>query len=88
MQIYVLEGHYDDDPLMTSNSKIHLSRESSIHPSLATPPQFTKTHQQDWIKSMGQSPQPLRTIYSSTVPSGEQQNSTTLNGSRVTSSSK
>jgi hypothetical protein len=88
LQIYILEGHHDDDPLTTSNSRSYLFRESPIHQSLMTPPHLTASRQQSWVKPTAAPPLPLTSTYSSSGHSGERHNSTALNGPAIGSFSK
>ncbi|CAF4034483.1 unnamed protein product, partial [Rotaria magnacalcarata] len=49
-EIYVLEGHHDDEHVKSANSKSYLFRESPIQQALITPPQLTSSRQQSWVK--------------------------------------
>ncbi|UJR38018.1 hypothetical protein I4U23_030700 [Adineta vaga] len=58
-EIYVLEGHHDDDSSLTSKSKSSLSRESTSQSSTIT---TTTSRQESWTKSTVESPLPIATL--------------------------
>ncbi|CAF4557150.1 unnamed protein product [Rotaria sp. Silwood1] len=79
-EIYILEGHHDDESSTPTNAKSYLFRESPIHRSLMTPLQLTTSRQQSWTKPIVAPPLPLSTItYRSLVHSGDRKNSINLN---------
>ncbi|CAF0752246.1 unnamed protein product [Adineta steineri] len=78
-EIFVVEGHYDDDSSMSSKSKSFLARESPIEHSSDTPPHITTSRQQSLMESIAESPAPP--IATENNSFGERQNSTILNRS-------
>ncbi|CAF0861226.1 unnamed protein product [Adineta ricciae] len=85
-EIYVLEGHHDDDSSLASKSKSSLSHESSIQSSSSST--ATTGRQESWTRSISESPAPIATLNPSFIhSSSEQQNSTILDRSATSSTS-
>ncbi|CAF3459813.1 unnamed protein product [Rotaria socialis] len=85
-EIYVLEGHHDDEHVKSANSKSYLFRESPIQQALNTPPQLTSSRQQSWVKPRIIPPIPSGTkLHRSFVRSGERKNSTNFQGHPIAS---
>ncbi|CAF1320745.1 unnamed protein product [Rotaria magnacalcarata] len=85
-EIYVLEGHHDDEHVKSANSKSYLFRESPIQQALITPPQLTSSRQQSWVKPRSIPPISSATkLHRSFVRSGERKNSTNFQGHPITS---
>ncbi|CAF2641493.1 unnamed protein product [Rotaria sp. Silwood2] len=88
-EIYILEGHHDDESSTPTNTKAYIFRESPIHRSLMTPSQLTTNRQQSWVRPNAvPSLQSSTATYRSLVHSSERKNSTNLNGPAISSYSK
>ncbi|CAF0905820.1 unnamed protein product [Rotaria sordida] len=87
-EIFILEGHHDDESSTPTNTKSYLFRESPIHRSLMSPLPLTTSRQQSWSKPIAAPLLPPSTLtYRTFVHSSERKNSTNFNDLAVSSDS-
>ncbi|CAF0802580.1 unnamed protein product [Rotaria sordida] len=87
-EIFILEGHHDDESSTPTNTKSYLFRESPIHRSLMSPLPLTTSRQQSWNKPIAAPLLPPSTLtYRTFVHSSERKNSTNFNDLAVSSDS-